>query len=190
MSARTARGNRIGLALVGLALVGPAAYTLLRGTGQLAGLPADGPVVPAPLRELASTEQWFWPAVAVGVGLVTLLALRWLLVQARSDKLDKLVLDEAQHGATYLDARALGSATADQVAALPSVRRARATLVDISNAAQLRLTLVVDQDLDMDELRSGVLAALHDSRRLLQHENLHAVVHLRVRRRRHATRVT
>jgi hypothetical protein len=190
MSTRTARGNRIGLWLVGLALVGGAAYPLLRRTGQLAGLPTDEPVVPASLRDLASTEQWFWPAVAVVAGLVALLALRWLLVQARSDRLDKLLLDEDEHGTTYLDARALGSVMADQVAVLPAVRRARAALVDTPDIAQLRLTLVVDQELDMDDLRSGVLAALHDSSRLLEDENLRAVVHLRIRRGRHTTRVT
>jgi uncharacterized protein YbjT (DUF2867 family) len=119
-----------------------------------------------------------------------LLALRWLLVQARSDRLDKLLLDEDEHGTTYLDARALGSVMADQVAVLPAVRRARAALVDTPDIAQLRLTLVVDQELDMDDLRSGVLAALHDSSRLLEDENLRAVVHLRIRRGRHTTRVT
>jgi hypothetical protein len=189
MSTRTARGNRIGLALVGLALVGAAAYTLLRGTGQLAGLPADEPVVPTSLRDLASTEQWFWPAAAVGAGLVALLALRWLLVQARNDRLDKLLLDKDEHSTTYLDARALGSAMADQVAALPAVHRARAALIDTPDTAQLRLTLVVDQELNMDNLRSDVLAALHNSSRLLEDENLRAVVHLRIRRRRHTTRV-
>jgi hypothetical protein len=128
--------------------------------------------------------------VAVGAGLVALLAMRWLLVQARNDRLDKLLLDEDEHSTTYLDARALGSAMADQVAALPAVRRARAALIDTPDTAQLRLTLVVDQQFNMDNLRSGVLAALHNSSRLLEDENLRAVVHLRIRRRRHTTRVT
>jgi hypothetical protein len=190
MSARTARGNRLGLALVGLALLACAAYTLVRGSGELSALPAGEPIIPAPLRELALTNSWFWPAVAVAAGVVALLALRWLLVQARSDRLDRLVLDEDERGASYVDARAFGSVVADEVAALPGVRRARALLVGAPDGAQLHLRVAVDENVDVDQLRSGVQETLRDARHALEDSNLPAVVRIRLRAGRHATRVT
>jgi len=190
MSARTARGNRFGFAFVGLALLACAGYALVRGSGELVALPADEPIIPASLRELARTEPWFWPAIAVAAGVVALLALRWLLVQARSDRLDRLVLDEDERGASYVDARALGSAVADEVAALPGVRRARAFLVDALDGAQLHLRVAVDEDVDVDQLRSGVQQTLRDARRALEGIDLPALLHVRLRAGRHATRVT
>jgi hypothetical protein len=190
MSRRTARGKRLGLGLVGLTLLIPATYILLRGTGQLAGMPANDPVLPASLRDYAKNVWWFWPAVAAGAVVVALLALRWLLVQVRTDRLSTLTLEADQRGATYVDARALSSAIADEVASLPGVRHARATVANSGKGAELHLTVIADEDTDVDHLRAGALTSVIDARRALEGLAMPAVTDLRLRRGRRAARVT
>ena len=190
MSRRIARGNRLGLVLVGLVLLIAATYTLLRGTGQLAGMPANDPVVPASLREYTKNVWWYWPAIAAGAGVVALLALRWLLVQLRTDRLNTLTLEADERGATHVDARALSAAVADEVASLPGVRHARATVADTGKGAELHLTVIADENTDVDHLRIGALTSVIDARHALQGLTLPAVVDIRLRGGRRAARVT
>jgi hypothetical protein len=187
-SRRTARGNRLGLALVALPLLALAGYTLLRGTGRLPGVPAAEPVVPASWRELARAQGWFWPAVAVGAGLVALLALRWLLVQARTGHESRLILDEDPYGATTVDARALTSTVAHEITSLPDVRRAGADLVHGRGPTRLWITMTIDDVADLDQLQAGLIDVLAGVRQSLEMD-IPALIRLRVHSGRRATRV-
>jgi hypothetical protein len=186
-SRRTARGNRLGLALVALGLLAPAGYTLLRGTGRLPRVPADEPVVPASWRDLARAQGWFWPAVAVGAGLVALLALRWLLARAGHES--RLILDKDPYGSTTVDAQALTSTVAHEITSLPGVRRAGAGFVRGRGPARLWITVTIDDVADLDQLHAGLLGVLADVRQSLELETLAALIRLRVHSGRRATRV-
>jgi hypothetical protein len=190
MSRRTTHGNRLGIALVALGLLAPAGYTLLRGTGRLSGEPATEPVIPASWRALAGTEGWFWPALAVGAGLVALLALRWLLVQARTGHEWRLILDQDPYGSTTVDARALASTVADEIASLPDTRSASAAFVDGLGPPRLSIRITVDETTDLGQLQASLLDVLANVRQSLEVNTLAALIRLRVHGRRRPTRVT
>jgi hypothetical protein len=181
-SRRTARGNRLGLALVGLALLGAAGYTLLRVSLRLPGQPATDPVIPAAFREFARSTTWFWPTMAGGVGLIGLLALRWLLVQLRTGRVRRLVLEEDRYGTATLDARLGASSVADEIASLPGVHGARATFVEARDVALLRVRVVADRQADVGELRTRVLEILEWVRHSLEVDSLPALVQIRLGR--------
>ena len=87
MSRRTARGNRIGLVVVGLVLLAAGAYALARGVAvrpELLGS-AHAPLTDQHVRRYPTSQSWFWPVVAGVTVMIALLALRWLAVQARTD---------------------------------------------------------------------------------------------------------
>ena len=187
-SRRTARGNRLGLALVGLALLVAGGYALSRGTGRLLGVPASDPLIPASLRDLARSQPWFWPAVAVAAGAIALLALRWLLVQLRTGHLRRLVLDEDEHSTVTLDTRALASVTADDIASLPGTRRARVAFADGVAPFLVTATVVADEHADLAQVRSHVLRSLRRIRDILEADSLPALIRLRLRGSRRSRR--
>ncbi|HEX6196689.1 MAG TPA: alkaline shock response membrane anchor protein AmaP [Jiangellaceae bacterium] len=151
-SRRTRRGNRLGLALTAFTLLAAAGYTLLRGTGRLPGHSPTEPVVPPTLRDVAQTEPWFWPTVAAVAAVLALLALRWLLVQLRSDRIPELVLADDEQGRTAIASAAFASALAAHAAALPSVTRTRAAVVAGRPDPRLRITIVAHPDADLAQL--------------------------------------
>ena len=93
---RTARGNRVGLGLLGLILLVAGAAILIRSTGLFGGIlgPPGEPVYSdATVAWVHDQRPWLWLTIAAVGVLVALLALRWLLVQLRSDRLGRLMLD-------------------------------------------------------------------------------------------------
>src|SRR5690242_6734108 len=91
-TARTARGNRVGLGLSGLVLLIAGAAIIARATGLIG--PAVDPVYSDTTAGWVHDQRpWLWLTIAAVGALVALLALRWLLVQLRSDRLSRLMLD-------------------------------------------------------------------------------------------------
>ncbi|WP_043616093.1 hypothetical protein [Nonomuraea candida] len=73
-------GNRIGLAIVGAALLGLGAYAWLRGHDRFFDLPPTARVLPAPARRALAEDPWPLWFLALGLLLLALVALRWLLL--------------------------------------------------------------------------------------------------------------
>ncbi|TMR23123.1 hypothetical protein ETD86_09465 [Nonomuraea turkmeniaca] len=73
-------GNRIGLAIVGGTLAGLGAYAWLRGHDRLSGLPSHTKILPAQASHALATEPWLLWALALALLLLSLSALRWLLL--------------------------------------------------------------------------------------------------------------
>jgi hypothetical protein len=93
---RTARGNRIGLGLLGLVLLVAGGAIVIRSTGLFGGVlgPAADPVYSDGTAAWVHDQRpWLWLTIAAVGVLVALLALRWLLVQLRSARLGRLMLD-------------------------------------------------------------------------------------------------
>ena len=84
----------------------------------------------------------------------------------------------------------MSAAVADEVASLPGVRHARATVANSGKGPELHLTVIADENTDVDHLRIGALTSVIDARHALQGLTLPAVTDLRLRRGRRAARVT
>ncbi|GAB3736332.1 Asp23/Gls24 family envelope stress response protein [Nocardiopsis nanhaiensis] len=152
---RTARGNRQGLALVGLLLIaiGAVAPVLLFDPFGVLGPPGTlGPLAAEDTvwGDLAPLLAAPWvPYAAAGLTVaVTLVAFRWLLVQGRSARVPALFLDEGDRGRTDILARAACKALNREVSAYPGVRRSRAHMTESAREPCLHLELVLAEDAD------------------------------------------
>ncbi|MUL39928.1 alkaline shock response membrane anchor protein AmaP [Streptomonospora sp. PA3] len=175
---RTARGNRWGLALVGGVLVAAGAVALAVGAGLLGPEPAATELGAWP----SGTEVvriWLGYAVVAAAVLVGLPALRWMLVQGRTDSVRRVVVDPDGSGLTEMPSGAARGAFEGAVGEYAGVRRARARLTDSVHTPHVRLDLTVDEDADVPALWRRVHAeALEDLRTALELERLPAVIRL------------
>ncbi|WP_188190695.1 hypothetical protein [Nonomuraea sp. SYSU D8015] len=73
-------GNRIGLAIVGGTLAALGAYVWLRGHDRLFDLPPNTKILPPHVSRALAAEPWPLWAVALALLLLSLTALRWLLI--------------------------------------------------------------------------------------------------------------
>jgi hypothetical protein len=174
---RTARGNRVGLAVVGALLLVTAIAALARGLDLLPDLlgDPDEPVLADRVRNVAA-EGWFWPAVAAGCLVVALLALRWLLAQVRSDATRTLRLEtDPSRGQTSLPARVVAAAVTDDLASLP-LRHTRAAITGRPDRPRLELALTLAPDPDLYAVRQGLHRTLSRHRQALETPDLPATV--------------
>lgn len=162
MNRRTARGNRLGLAIVGVILLAAGAFALARGFGLIARLPAGEPVLSTAERRMAHTTAWFWWAAAGVAVIVLLLALRWLLVQGRSSKINTLRLDAGPDGETRMPSRVVTRAVEHDAEDTPGIVRAHAVLAGSRARPTLRLDLTADDRADWPRLRQDVAGRVRD----------------------------
>lgn len=162
MNRRTARGNRLGLIIVGVALLAAGAFALVRGLGLIARLPAGEPVLSMAERRMAHTNPWFWWAAAAIAVVVLLLALRWLAVQGRSSKITTLRLDGGPDGDTRMPSRVITRAVEHDVEDTSGIVRAHAALVGSRARPTLRLDLTADDRADWPRLRQDVAGRVRD----------------------------
>ncbi|MCK2221634.1 hypothetical protein MF672_048700 [Actinomadura sp. ATCC 31491] len=73
-------GNRVGLAVVGGTLTALGGYAWLRGQDRFLGLPPDARILPAHAYRALTDAAWPLWALALGLLLLALVALRWLLL--------------------------------------------------------------------------------------------------------------
>lgn len=173
MNRRTARGNRLGLILVAVALLAAGGYALWRHQD-------GGAVLSDALRAEAAEDATLWTVVAAVAVLIGVLCLRWLLVQFRRVGLRRLSLEErTAHGETVLHGAALTGAVQSQAEAVPGVQSAGAVLVRRRRQLHLHLHLSVARDIDLERLIAHLRAALlPDARSALEEPDLPLVVRL------------
>jgi membrane protein implicated in regulation of membrane protease activity len=150
------RTNRAVLALLGLLLLAAGVLTLLVGLRVLGDGPADRAVVDGAVDDVARAG-WFWPVVGAAALLVAALSAWWLTVQARTDRLARLRLDDdAAGGRTLLEGTALTRAVEDEVADLPGVTRATAHLSGTPSAPRLHLRVRLDGRVDPADVHRAI----------------------------------
>jgi len=173
---RGARGNRWGLGLLGLLLAAGGGAAVAAGAGLLGPEAAGARIGAAP----AGALPWLPYAGAAVSVLVALVALRWLVVQARPEAVRHVLLEpEEGRGRTEAASGAVQSAVEEAVAGLPGVRRARARLIDSARDPRLRLDLTLDEDADVVRVWSRVRdEALRDLRTALEVDRVPAVVRM------------
>lgn len=189
---RTARGNRIGLGLLGLLMVIVGGAIVTRSTGLFGGLlgPADEPVYSDNTATWVHDQRpWLWLTIAAAGVLVALLAVRWLLVQLRSDRLGRLMVDTDHRdvpdsGRTDVPAGVVTSAVGQEVAAYRGVQKVRVALTGRPDQPELRLTVTADPDADLSRLRRRITGeALSHARSALDTDRLTTHLQLIVGRR-------
>jgi hypothetical protein len=184
---RTARGNRVGLAVVGVVLMVLGGLAIARGLGLLAqeGAPADRALVDEPLqRAFAQYDPLLGWAVAVAAALITLLGLRWLLAQGRGDSVRGIRLAAGPEGVTDVESRGIAQAVAQEVADHPDVISATAALTGREEHPGVRLRVVADERTRIDDLREhvGGVAVPH-MREALDTERVPTVTHVTLKER-------
>ena len=192
MHRRTARGNRLGLALTGVLLAAAGAALLLAHQGLLGSADRRDVLYPARSRTFVHDNgSWLWPVVAAVAIVIALLFLRWLLVQPRTDRLRRLVIDTDEHagtdpsaGRTRMPAAALTDIVEEEVGALRGVRGVTAALTGHPDAPKLWLTVSTEADADVARIRRAITGGIvDDARTCLDQPHLTTYLKLCVTRR-------
>lgn len=139
MGSRADRLNRVLLTLLGLLLLAAGVTGLVLGSGVLDEGFADRRVLADDtVGFVEDNAGWIWPLVALAAVLLALLALRWLVQQLRTDRVDDLDLTEYRnHGEVHVNSAALTDAVVDAVEQCPGVDNASARLIRVRGSEQL-----------------------------------------------------
>ena len=166
MTNRTARGNRVGLAVTGLVLLTAGGYVLARSLGAFGSTQARQPVYTDAEAGWIRTTIWIWLAVAAVGVMIAILALPWLIVQLRTERLNRLIVDtdagaadvaDVPVGRTDLPAGALSTAVGSEIQTYPGVRSVHAYLTGDPDQPQLNLNVTVDPDVDVPRVRRRIV---------------------------------
>jgi len=169
MSSKTARGNRIGLAVVGVLLLAAGGYVLARSLGAFGTEQADALVYAERSASWIHAQQpWIWITLAAIGVIVALLALRWLLVQLRTDRLGRIAMDtdlaldpdddgDLGAGRTTLPTSALTTAIGQEIDGYPGVRAVTVHVAGRPDRPELRLEVTIDSDADPARIRTRIV---------------------------------
>ncbi len=165
MRRHAARGNRIGLTLLGLALLLAGAALLAQSHGYFGRQTSTQAIYPPVAQRYVHTHSWIWAAVAATAIIIGLLCLRWLLVQPRRERLRRARLDHDRNqepgaGHTVLLTAALGDVIDDDLGALPGVRSATGQIAGSPDHPDLWLSITTAADADLATLRQHLTAEL------------------------------
>jgi hypothetical protein len=143
-TSRTTRTNRLLLGLLGLVLLAAGAGGLALGLGVFGSRRADQPVISNSVTDTAS-HRWFWPLVAVAAAIIAVLALRWLLVQTRTDRVRAFDLEaDRSRGRTILQTGAVVDAVSEEVRGYRGVTKAHTSVRGSAGAPELVLRTSLD----------------------------------------------
>lgn len=183
MTRHIAHVNRTVLAIIGLILLAGGGTALVRGLGTypaVLGQPG-APLITAAQARYPGQHAWVWPAAAALAAIIALLALYWLLIQARTSAVRRLSLEpDRTHGVTVLPADAVTGAITDELKNRPGIHRATAVLKGSPAAPWLELTVSAADHTDPALLRGYTEdEALTHLRASLERETLPTVLRVR-----------
>jgi hypothetical protein len=172
--------NRMLLTGLGLVLSVGAAAGLALGAGALGARDARRPLLEPEVSGYLSRTPWFWWAVAVCCVIVALLALSWILAQARTDRISRVELAVGDPDSTaVVHAGAVTEAVEQEVGSYLGVTGTSARLRG-ERARRLDLIVEVGPAADLTEVRDRVQQqTVTNVRRVLDAADL--PVHLQLR---------
>ncbi|MCO5995442.1 hypothetical protein [Actinoallomurus rhizosphaericola] len=185
MLRRTARRNRIGLAIIGLILFLGGLTAFIRGLGLYPGVlgAARRPVTDRAARAFVDGHVWFWAALAAVAIVIGVAALHWLITQAATGVQRTIRLeDDPREGITALPARVAGDAVRNDLLDSPDVRGATATFTGTPAHPCLRLTMTLEPNADPAGVEDLIRPALGRLRQSIQAPDLPAIVRIRTGR--------
>ncbi|MEU4409559.1 hypothetical protein AB0F88_34045 [Streptosporangium sp. NPDC023963] len=156
MDDKTARGNRLGLLLVGLTLMILSALAIARGAGAFpqAVAPARSPIVDGSVRQpFATYNPWLWWVIAAAGIVLALFGLRWLLAQGRRNRLGGMRLEGGPAGVTEVDTGSVTDAAAAEAGTHPAIINATADMIGTNAHPAVRMKVVVAEDAPMSAVR-------------------------------------
>ena len=190
MSGRTARGNRVGLGLTGLVLLAAGGYALTRSLGWFGPAQATEPLYPAEVATWLHANTWIWLIIAALGVIIGVLAVRWLLVQLRTERLHRVVVDldpdstgYLAAGSSVLPSAALTTAVSQEIQTYPGVRAVRSYLTGAPDQPQLNLNVTLDAAADAPRIRARIVTeAVAHARTTLDNPGLPTQLRLSVAR--------
>lgn len=189
-TARTARGNRIGLGLTGVLVAAGGGYLVARSLGAFGQLQAADPVYSSGTAEWVHAQRpWLWITIAAVAVVLAIAATRWLLVQLRSDGLSRIAVDahrvtEPGSGRTDLPAHVLARAVGQDIESYAGVSKVHAGVTGRPDQPELRLRVTVDPDADLARVRRQITGkAIANARTALDTQHLPTQLRLIVGRR-------
>jgi len=190
MSGRTARGNRVGLGLTGLTLLAAGGYALTRSLGGFGPAQAEQPLYPETIATWLHTNTWIWLIVAALAVIIGIIAVRWLLVQLRTERLHRVVVDldprgigDLAAGRSALPAAALTTAVGREIQTYPGVRAVRSYLTGAPDQPQLNLNVTLDANADAPRIHDRIVTeAVAHARTTLDNPDLPTQLRLNVAR--------
>ncbi len=157
MGPRAGLRNRLRLVIVGVLVFAGGGLALARGFGAFGDRRAHSPLLTRTESSYAAHHGWFWPVVAALAIVVALLALRWLMLQLRRDRVHTLSLEaDRSHGVTRLPASAAAAALEEEIGDYRGVRSAEAKLTRDPASPELTLIVALDDRADSGQLRRRV----------------------------------
>lgn len=172
--------DRLAAIIVGLTLIAASLATVMWWRGNL-GL--SGPFrSPSVVKE--TTQPW-WPWVAAIIGLVlVLLGLRWLVSHLPSRAVAKVRLPgTGPTGRLTADVKSVGQVAAQVLADTEGVRSARGAIERDRGQVVARFTATIEPQADLELIADAADALSADLKTVLQRDDLHCIVNLRVARR-------
>lgn len=195
MHRRTRRGNRLGLTVIGVLVTLAGVAVLLAHFGVLGSRVATENLYPAPAAGWLAGHRWaYWIAAAVLL-VLALLAVRWLLVQLRTDRVGRLSVDsdrsdELNAGRTVLQGSALLDALDADIDAIPGVQKVSTNLSGTRDAPELWLTVTLHENSDSGAVRAVLVEkVLPNLRSFLDQPRMPAYLTLKVSTRSAARQV-
>lgn len=157
-SPRTRRSNRAALLLIGLILLLAGAAGLAAGFGAFGSSFRTQRLLPPATRDYVSANRsWFWPVVAVAGVVLALLALRWLAIQLRSNRIGEIELvRDRRTGNTTVASRALCDALAGEIEDYPGVEAANALLIGSPQHPSLLVRVRLDGRAEISDVRRRI----------------------------------
>ncbi|GAB2487763.1 hypothetical protein [Jatrophihabitans fulvus] len=183
MHRRTTRLNHVLLVVVGIVLLAAGTFLLARHFGWISQLPKSDRLYSRPQRRWVHDHTWAFAVVGGAAALVGLVALRWLFVQPRIDRLRRLPIDPdtGQHGRTVLAATALTDQVEEDLESHPGVARARVLVTGRADTPTLVLRVAAHAAGDIDAVREFLVEdALPAARTALEAEGVPMQLHLLV----------
>jgi len=156
MTATIDRVNRVPLTLLGVICLAGGVIILLLSVRVFGDSRADQPILRPDTRAFADRNAaWFWTAIGIAAGVLALLALRWLIAQAKTQRVSALNLEPNRGiGRTRVASAALGEAIEDEVERVRGVSSASARMMGKPGQPLLRLDVKLADDADLGYVRS------------------------------------
>ncbi|SDJ64645.1 hypothetical protein SAMN05421874_102547 [Nonomuraea maritima] len=179
MNRKPGRGNRWGLAVVGLVLAILGGSALARGLGAFPQnwAPSRTTIVDANVTGfVARTSPWIWWLVALAGLILVAVGLRWLIAQWHREGRRTLCLHDTPTGVTDVSAKGMARAVADDAETGRSVLRADARLLGSRADPEVRLRMTADESAPLGDLtRHLTRVVLPNVRDALDRDHVRAV---------------